>query len=444
MRSPITSAYWIAYQRFMTDNGLRLSTISYLDNPEVGATIHDVATEQLLRRTVAERHTATAPAHQLQGLDPTAPHDLLVDQWLSVPRMSREGMRSIPQPAVLDRGSALVRTGGSTGEPVGVVVSRDGFRGKRARLVAARTAIGWRPGMPIFSIWGSERDIGNSDSLFVRTQRRAAGIHFDAGFTTSSDRWHRLADLMERQPDGIALYGYSTLLGEFARTLQGDNRQLRPGLIASVWNGAEPVDAEALPSIEFVTGTRLHNFYGARETGAIAVELHRENAPGLTVVGPEILLEVVDESGVHVAPGEVGKVLVSVLVASGTPIVRYEIGDFARAGTRTAFGHASITEILGRTNDSIPLPGGGSVYGIFFNHLIKDFPSVGQFQALVSASTHTINLRVVPIDSRNVDDELDQLRAMVEAKISGYSVQVTKVDGLDRTAHGKLRQVIVQ
>lgn len=444
MTSQLTRAYWIAYQRFMVDPHLRQATTTYLDAEGSDAQAHDIATEELLRGVVANRQSARSMSDRLKIVSPNDSYERLLAQWLAVPPTTREDMRALSAGTVRPRGSTLVRTGGSTGEPVGVVISKQGFKGKRSRLLAARTAVGWYPGMPTFSIWGSERDIGNSESFAVRAQRRAAGIHFDSGLKTSADRWHRLADLVEQKTNGIALYGYSSLLGDFAETLQRDNRPLRTGLVSAVWNGAEPVDARTRSAIEYVTGRRLHDFYGARETGAIAVELHGEGAPGLTVVGPQIILEVVDAEGQLVEPGEIGKVLVSVLEATGTPILRYEIGDSARAGTRAAFGHRTITELVGRTNDSIPLPGGGSVYGIFFNHLIKDFESVTQFQVLVDTSIHEIEVRAMTTASATYDNELDSLRAMVAAKIPGYKVEVARVTHLERTPHGKLRQVIVR
>lgn len=443
MGTILSRGYWAAYERFLVDSRLRHSTTRWLETPR-----HDpsrsAATEDLLRGTIRRRSQNGTLPHAFAHLDIHAPYDELVEQWRDLPIMSREDMQSISDHTERSRGSSVVRTGGSTGEPVEVVISRQGFHGKRARLLATRTAIGWRPGMHTFSVWGSESDIGKSESVRSRVQRRAASLHFDGGFTSSAQRWHRLADRMEERPNGLALYGYSSLLGDFARTLQADGRQLREGLITSLWNGAEAIDDGTRSAIETTTGTKLHNFYGARETGAIAVELHRASSPGLTVAGPEIVLEIVDEVGSHVADGEVGRVLVSLLTPSGTPVLRYEIGDLARAGAVDGFGCSTLLELVGRSNDQIPLAGGEHVSGLFFNHLIKEFPTVAQFQARVDTSARRIELLVILVDHEVVESRLESLAARVAAKVAGYQVDVTPVHALIRTPQGKLRQVIVQ
>src|SRR5438270_1544082 len=51
-------------------------------------------------------------------------------------------------------------TGGSTGEPTHFFHDTQMLRAITAQVTYSMLGMGWRPGMPIISVWGSERDIG--------------------------------------------------------------------------------------------------------------------------------------------------------------------------------------------------------------------------------------------------------------------------------------------
>ena len=59
-------------------------------------------------------------------------------------------------------------TGGSTGEPVSYVHDGRMIDALTATGLYGRMRMGWRPGMPTISVWGSERDIGRQRSLARR------------------------------------------------------------------------------------------------------------------------------------------------------------------------------------------------------------------------------------------------------------------------------------
>ncbi len=295
--------------------------------------------------------------------------------------------------------------------------------------------------MPTFAIWGSDRDLGHADGRFTATRERLSAIHLDGGFGATRERWHRLADQIERCSTGAALYGYSTLLKEFAQELSESGRRLPEGLVRTVWNGAEAVDAQTRALVREVTGCHLHNFYGTRETGAIAVELSPGRRRELVVAGPDVLVEVVDDDGMPTSPGQLGRVLVSLLNSSGSALYRYENGDLAIAGAPGPLGFVTLREISGRLTELIPLANGEHVSSSFFNHALKDFAFIDQFQALVDEEMGNIELRVV---TRELNPDLDSLRRVLSRRLADYSIDVRVVQELPRTPNGKLQQVLMK
>jgi phenylacetate-CoA ligase len=417
----VRRAYWETYERRLTSRPLQIQVRQYVMDSidgRLGA----------LSASTSEQIGQSLYAHGIRGT---------AARWSELPIMTRADLEASTRCRGPRRDEKLVRTGGSTGEPAGLFISREGFESKRSRLLASRKLIGWHPGMPMFGVWGSDADLGAKESLRSRFQEQASGIFIDGGFVGSDARWRRLADRLCRASEPVALYGYSSLLADFAQWLSQNNRDVP--CIATVWNGAEAADDRTRNLLRTATGQELHDFYGARESGALAVEVIRDF--GLIPLGPHVLLEVVDANGQLVEEGQIGRVLVSILTKTGTPLLRYEIGDLATAGPRFEFGHSRLLKLEGRSNDVVPLTDGGSLRGPFFSHMVKDFPSIREFQVLVNVEHATAQMRVV---KKGDGEDLTRLLEILSRKLTGYTVSLEEVPELERTKHGKLRQVIVQ
>jgi phenylacetate-CoA ligase len=92
----------------------------------------------------------------------------------------------------------------------------------------------------------------------------------------------------------------------------------------TVPDGAREFIAERL-------GARAAAIYSCEEIGHIASEC--EAAPHYHVAVENALVEIVDEHGRDVRPGEHGRIIVTGLYNYAMPFIRYELGDFAVAGT---------------------------------------------------------------------------------------------------------------
>ena len=90
--------------------------------------------------------------------------DALWELWPSLPIVGKKLlMEQFPAAEIGSRYSipgSVNSTGGSTGEPIHFYHDEKMIRACQAAGYYAREKLGWRPGMPVIIIWGSERDIG--------------------------------------------------------------------------------------------------------------------------------------------------------------------------------------------------------------------------------------------------------------------------------------------
>jgi phenylacetate-CoA ligase len=100
-------------------------------------------------------------------------------------------------------------------------------------------------------------------------------------------------------------------------------------------------------------GARMAGFYSCREIGPVAWECAA--APHYHVAAENALVEILDEQGRDVAPGGRGRVVVTGFYNYAMPLIRYEVGDIAEAGSMPCpCGRAApvIAHVDGRTRNA--------------------------------------------------------------------------------------------
>lgn len=118
--------------------------------------------------------------------------------------------------------------------------------------------------------------------------------------------------------------------------------------------------------VEHVFGKNLSNCYGSREVGLVAGEAVDGR---MYVFDFANHIEVVDDEGRQVAPGQEGRVLVTCLFNYAMPLIRYEIGDLAVWGEPTRYmGRTwpTLERVVGRSTEQFVRRDGCLVHGLFF------------------------------------------------------------------------------
>jgi len=363
--------------------------------------------------------------------------------WREVPILTKADLRNRFHPSlILDRcpGGKVSRSGGSTGEPTSFVHDPN-FRALTRNLRAhSRRHMGWRPGVPIVALWGSERDIGKQQSGWREWLNFLQGIHLVGGYSPTDEMVDKFVALILREGP-CAVYGFTSLLDFAARSVMARNISIPPGKVTVAWNGGEGVTPEQSSRFQTAFGVPILNTYGGRELSVMATQ--SKFGEPLKVWRPFLFVEVVNDRNEPCAPGEIGRLLWTSTINRGTPFVRYEIGDlgFYEAGDEDAAGIFQLRRVVGRTGDPLKLPSGRIIQSLYWNHLLKDYDShVEQFQVRYSASRIHLLL-----NGRKSDEAISQkVQKQIEAFIEDANcpVEVTWVSSIPRTAEGKLRQVV--
>ena len=172
-------------------------------------------------------------------------------------------------------------------------------------------------------------------------------------------------------------------------------------------------------------GARTYDTYGCIEVGHVAAECP---VCGCYHVNAEsVLLEVVDDRGRPVAPGETGRAVLTSLHNFAMPLIRYDIGDrivtMAR-GNRCKRGLPSIAEIVGRENELFVTRTGERFFPSIQARWVADYLDLIEVQ-FVQTDYEVVEIRYVP-GNRGVPDRIDELRALVEGRL-GHGIKMKLV-----------------
>ncbi len=237
--------------------------------------------------------------------------------------------------------------------------------------------------------------------------------------------------------------GYTSSLVLFARYLLDMGivlKEICPSLVACFTTSeiCDDIDREILSK---AFGVRVVNEYGAAELELLAFE----HPGGEWVLNEEnLFIEIVDDNGSPLPDGETGRVVVTALHNKAMPFIRYHLGDSGAIQPERRFGFNRILQSLtGRTNDLAVLPGGKKVPGLAFYYVTKSImDDAGRLKEIVVKQTalDTFEINYVR-DTPLTNTELLHVQKLMDEYLEpGLKLITKKVDSIDRTRTGKLRQ----
>jgi phenylacetate-CoA ligase len=236
------------------------------------------------------------------------------------------------------------------------------------------------------------------------------------------------------RPDCIV--AYASALGHFAEFLM--DRKLTPVDYPNTCfvTGAEKLYPRFRTLIEDAFGTSrpVHERYGGRDFGLVAIQTDPFSSLSFEVDWPWALLEPETDS-------EKSSLLVTKLHADAMPLIRYKVGDVCRfpAGSRRGHPVFTLEEVSGRELDRIWCKDGSWIAGEQFPHLLKSFP-VREFM-LVQDESYAVELQLVT--KEGFDQEVEkEISEIVEANLSGLPFRIRTVQTVERTMSNKWRPVI--
>lgn len=198
--------------------------------------------------------------------------------------------------------------------------------------------------------------------------------------------------IFEFQPAYLQVF--PSMLAGMRHELEQDGRRFYELKEIRVFGEALSADSRQDESEFF--GVPIIDNYCSQEIGIIACQC--PITTNLHVCSEFLLVEVLDERGRPCEVGEIGRIVVTDLRNFATPLIRYEIGDWAEVGPKCSCGREGLVlrRVLGRSRNLMRLPNGEYTWprlGPLFRGFQAVVP-VRQFQ-LIQHRMNEIEARLV-------------------------------------------------
>lgn len=315
----------------------------------------------------AERFGSAPRAGDLQGLP--------VLKRAEVELLSRSVLSLIPP------GTHPVseRSSGTSGVAVELLFDSSHQAGRNAARIRYLRMNGWSPHRrSVWFVGASLLTDRNPDyqgvGELVRWFSSSLGVKFLSTYMPFPEQVDALA---KHRP--VSLYAFPSGLDGILNVLEETGRSL-PSL-RLVMCGGEAVDDSLRERVRRQLGLDLRDNYGSTE----AFLAFQCPAGSYHINAEHVLLEIVDEAGRDVAPGNMGTVLVTTLENYLMPLVRYEIGDYAVATQgRCSCGRTlpMLGRILGRQLNLLRKSDGSVMSGWQVVGTLRKFPDLKTFQVV--------------------------------------------------------------
>ncbi len=366
----------------------------------------------------------------------------LIEDWQHIPLLGKQDLTScfeeIKSKSVSSRKSYLNHTGGSTGVPVNFLTDFVQAQRMIAWLDLVYSWAGWKPGETRLELWGN-KEHREPLSIWDRVRALLSG-HFVLPVYEYSESAMQQWTLVIEQLRPTIIYGYPSVLSDFAKWLDSEQRQVVG--IKGVFSSAEVLYPEQRFIIEKAFSCKVFNQYGSREAPCIACECPDG---GMHVFVDFNRIEFVDSDD----STENKEIVVTPLYNFAQPLIRYRLGDMGMPVDSTCpcgRGYPLMELNVARSRDVIVGPNGISFYPGFFTRLMDGQKGVRSFQFVqkqVDRIELNIELSGIGGDPGSYCDRLvGEITPFLTKKMGGIQFFVNHVEKIDRTSAGKHRYVI--
>lgn len=387
--------------------------------------------------------------HQrLKPFTPMNQEPLTLELWRQIPFLSREDLRSA-QEALLSRsipgqhgGVSTASTSGSTGKPVSfyktavtdfywrVFTLREHLwqrRDLQGKLASIRY-VGDKNAIPANGLkqpgWGPSTDLifatGTSVILDIRRSIKEQAI------------W-----LFKEQPNYILTY--PTNLMALAKFFEKSGHKL--GNLLEIRTISETMTPEIRSICQEVFGVPIKDIYSSNEVGYIALQCPEHEH--YHVQSESVLVEILKDNNEPCNAGEIGRVVITSLHNYASPLIRYDIGDYAEVGSPCPCGRGLpvIKRVMGRVRNMLILPSGEQHWPSLTYKNFRDAAPIIQAQ-LVQHTLTEIEARFVVERPLSTHEEKQLKKAVQETLGYPFTVSLIFVNEIQRARGGKYEEFI--
>lgn len=336
-------------------------------------------------------------------------------------------------------GLARFNTGGSSGEPLIFYIGTE----RVTHDVAAK----WRAtrwwnvdiGDPEIVVWGSPIELGAQDRVrlfrdkLMRTELLPAFEMSDARVDQFLARIRTVRPRM--------LFGYPSAISHIALHAEKRGVRLDDLGVRVVFVTSERLYDHQRAVLERVFGCPVANGYGGRDAGFIA---HQCPSGSMHITAEDIVVEIIDDDGKVLPPGQAGEIVVTHLATRDYPFIRYRTGDIGVLGAESCAcgrGLPVLKEIQGRSTDFVIAADGTVLHGLSLVYIVRDLAGVQSFK-VIQESLELTRVQLVTDDAFNPDDVRKIVEGFQRRLGDTVKVEVERVAAIAAEKSGKFRYIV--
>ena len=238
--------------------------------------------------------------------------------------------------------------------------------------------------------------------------------------------------LVNENPD--YLLTHPSVLRDLA-ILSLDSGVILPNL-KSIQTIAENLDAEVRNLCDAAWGVGIVDSYSTREVGYVALQCPEHDH--YHIQAESLYVEILDDDNRPCRPGEIGRVIVTDLHNFATPLIRYELGDYAEVGSECDCGRTLpvIKRICGRSRNVATHPDGSRHWPVLDYNGYRKIVPYRQLQ-VVQTSLEKVEVRMV-CDSRPSTQQEQRMVPLIQSSLGyPFKVSYSYPEKIPRSAGGK-------
>lgn len=241
------------------------------------------------------------------------------------------------------------------------------------------------------------------------------------------------------EPHG--LIGFASSLAALAHWMIDNGRELPS--VEQTWTTSELLSLVGAGDIHKAFGADALNLYASNEFGFMAWQSVADGP--LAFESDRLYVETVTPDGRPAAPGEDARLLVTDLLNDTMPLIRYEIGDVARAHDNVDVGgpqsSVAITSLEGKEADLLSPPDGRTVTTFQALRAIKGALPHAQYR-LLALSRGSYILQYVPGAGFSPGSADDARHVLMDLLGPEVEVDLQEVGEIRREPSGKQRPIV--
>ncbi len=331
-------------------------------------------------------------------------------------------------------------SGGSTGEPIILYQDSNYFAWNTATKVLFDEWAGRKIGEPIVQICGTLQDLlkcGQGLKLYLRQQLSGITI-LSTSRMSEKDKYQYVKRINHIKPSIIFAYNH-----ELSRFIQ--EHHLAVYSPKAVMTTGFVLFPEVRTRIEEVFQAPVFNRYGSREVGSVACNCKK--SLGFHLIPDIHYLEILDNNGKEVKPGEAGNIIVTLLTNYTMPLIRYKIGDIGTLSEKNCPCGREwpfLEKVVGRISGHFKNKFGDFINAGLFYSLFHFKENIRQFQ-VIQETTDLILINLVLIDNnklKDMDKDFKEINQKIE-KVMGHKITIkyNMVDEIEPSPSGKYMYV---